>query len=399
MKTPLVFHNLLHNRARTLVALAGVAFAIILVFMQLGFFASAETTATVLFDKLDFDIAVVSANYLDINRPRSFPLARLIQLRGHEAVEQVAPLYISSHNWAIVEPESQPISGPRSVHRRGILVVGFNPENEVFRNELVFRADPPQVCLARLTLPDTVLMDTMTRDYFGQRAPGVSTELGAVRVTVVGQFTIGTGYGADGMVLTSEETFRHIFGPESTSQVSVGLVKLRPEARGNVAGVKQALLDAFTLGGVQDEVRLLTRDEVEQRERRFWVQKTSVGIIFTMGVIVACIVGTVFVYQVIASDIASNFREYATLRALGYTDHYLSGMILRQSLVLSILGYTPGLVLALVLYAVARSAANLPIFMTWSRALGVYLLALVMCSLSGYLALAKVRSADPADLF
>jgi len=366
--------------------------------MQLGFFASAETTATVLLSKFDFDIIVISANYLDINRTGSFPEQRLTQMQGYHDVESATPVYISSHNWVIVEDDS-PHLLPRSANRRAILVVGFNPDAPVWHKDKVFVNDPPDEALDRLKQPDTVLMDTKTRDYFQKRDPGVRTELGMTTVTVVGEFTVGTGYGADGMVLTNERTFTNILGPATKGHPSVGLIKLKPEAHRNPHDVKRALQAHYAEAGNADQIRILTREEMEAKEKRFWVEKTSVGIIFTMGAVVALIVGTVFVYQVISSDITTNFKEFATLRALGYGDRYLTGMVMKQAFVFSVLGYIPGLIVAFILYAIADSFANLPLFMTWERAGAVYLLALLMCMISAYLALSKVRKADPADLF
>jgi putative ABC transport system permease protein len=129
------------------------------------------------------------------------------------------------------------------------------------------------------------------------------------------------------------------------------------------------------------------------------MQRTSVGIIFQMGVFVALIVGVLFVYQVIATDISDHFAEYATLKAIGYSSRYLSGVVLRQALVLAVLGYIPALFAALGLYSLGREQAQIPLSMTWLRAASVLLLAFAMCAMSGLLALRKVRTADPAELF
>jgi putative ABC transport system permease protein len=136
-----------------------------------------------------------------------------------------------------------------------------------------------------------------------------------------------------------------------------------------------------------------------EKETRFWVDKTAVGKIFSFGVIVALVVGTVFVYQVLSSDITNRYPEYATLKAMGYSRGYLSWLVVQQAMLYAVLGYVPGLVLAFGLYWLAASSIGLPIGMTWDRAVVVLLLALAMCTFSGLLAMRKVQSADPADLF
>lgn len=390
MKTPLVLLNLLHQPVRTLVAILGVAFAILLVFMQLGFYGSAETAATTLYTALDFDLVLISSNYLNTTRARSFPRQRVYQALQHADVASVAPLYIDWQTWRIQDSSRQ---------RRAILLIAFNLDDAVFRRDRVFRTEPAGECLRRLEVPDSVLMDTSTRDYFGPRQPGIETELNQTTVEVVGQFTIGTGYGADGMVLTSDRTYARLCGSRALEYPALGLIKLKPEARGRAAAVKNDLLRALYSAQPRDEVRLFTRDEIESTEQDYWMHRTSVGIIFQLGVFVACIVGVIFVYQVIATDISDHFAEYATLKAIGYSSAYLSGVVLRQALVLAVLGYVPGLLVALGLYELGREKASLLLSMTWSRAAGVLLLSMAMCSLSGLLALRKVKSADPAELF
>src|SRR5437773_2771849 len=98
-RTPLAWHNLLHDRPRTLVAAAGVAFAVLLLFVQLGFFVAVWRTATLLYDRLDFDLALTSVEYLDLFRPGSFPRARLAAVRALPEVRDVRPLSVGINTW------------------------------------------------------------------------------------------------------------------------------------------------------------------------------------------------------------------------------------------------------------------------------------------------------------
>src|SRR5437870_2447241 len=121
MRTPLAWHNLLHERTQTLVAVAGVAFAVLLIFVQLGFFLAVRNTATLIYDALDFDLALVSSEYLDILRPGSFPRDRLIAARGWASVRAVRPLSVGIHGWRNPEDASR--------IRRNLLVLGVDPDD------------------------------------------------------------------------------------------------------------------------------------------------------------------------------------------------------------------------------------------------------------------------------
>ena len=376
MKTPLAWLNLGHQRARTAVAVAGISFAVVLVFLQLGFSGAVSNAATLLLRDLDFDLLLVAPHYVEVNRAGHFPRERLYQAQGVSGVESVAPLYVGFNFWY----------NPETRRRRNILVLGFKPGDPVFR----FPEVPGH--LAGLREADTVLMDRLSRPEFEPRQPGTATEIGRRRVKVVGQFALPTGFGADGVVITSDENFAKLVPRGSPAHVSLGLVKLRagaePEA---VAGELRHVLSPAA--------RVLTRAAVVEQEQRHWERNTSVGVIFGLGVGVALLVGTVFVYQVISSDINNHFAEYATLKAMGYGEGYLSSVVLQQAVILALVGYVPGLFVSLGLYAFASAMANIPIDMSFRRAAFVFVLALLMCALSGFLSLRKVRLADPADLF
>jgi putative ABC transport system permease protein len=111
------------------------------------------------------------------------------------------------------------------------------------------------------------------------------------------------------------------------------------------------------------------------------------------------IVGTVIVYQILYSEVSDHLAEYATLKAMGYTQTYLLLVVLQEAFILATLGYIPGFAIAMIQYNLARSATLLPIFMTVSRAVTVLILTILMCFISGAIAVRKLKSADPADIF
>src|SRR5208283_1763479 len=94
MRTPLAWYNLTYNKARTAVAAAGVSFAVVLVFMQLGFLGSVETTVTRFFDAMNFDLLLRSPNYLHLSDTRFFPLQRLYQAAEVDGVKSAVPVEI-----------------------------------------------------------------------------------------------------------------------------------------------------------------------------------------------------------------------------------------------------------------------------------------------------------------
>jgi putative ABC transport system permease protein len=264
----------------------------------------------------------------------------------------------------------------------------------------VFLVDEIQSQLDLLKVPEFVLVDRKSRREFGPANQrrfsdadiGVETELSQQRVRIVGHFSLGTGFVADGAVLINTDGFRRIRPQQVPNDVSLGLVKLEP-------GADPEAIASQLRNALPEDVEVVTRADVCSREIRHWVWNTSIGLIFQVGVLVALVVGTAIVYQVLSSDVTNHLPEYATLKAIGYSGNYLASVVLQQAMVLAVLGFLPGLAVSLTLYTITRAAARIPIDMPLGRVVFVLALAVVMCTVSGLGALRKVRSADPADLF
>jgi putative ABC transport system permease protein len=367
-KTPLVWANLWHHRVRTLVGIMGIAFAVILLFMQLGFLGSAEATASLIYDQLEFDLVMTSRDYVQISQTGSFARHRLAQVCAHKAVASASPLYLGAQFWR--KEERLPYPGNRRPQNRRILIIAFQPGQE----------------FGVAAVPASQLR---AQPFW----------LGSCGVVVAGQFSLGAGFLADGLVLTSDQTYAQVMGSAALDHVNLGLIRLQPGADPVV--VARDLNSTFG-----PEVYVWTRSAIEDREKRYWVEGTSIGIIFRSGVVVAVLVGVVFVYQVISSDIASRLKEFATLKAIGYDNSYLAQTVLYQSVLLALLGYVPGLLVAFGLYFLASAMAGITIGIPSEKAsdliarcLMVLVLTVGLCVVSGLFALGKLRAADPADLF
>jgi putative ABC transport system permease protein len=111
------------------------------------------------------------------------------------------------------------------------------------------------------------------------------------------------------------------------------------------------------------------------------------------------VVGMIIVYQILFADISDHLKEYATLKAMGYTNRYLSGVVLMEASILALVGFVPGVAICDRLYDVARQATMLPMAIEPLRASQVLGLTLVMSWGSALIAMRKLRAADPADVF
>jgi putative ABC transport system permease protein len=381
---PLAWLQLQRERIRLLIALAGIGFAVILMFIQLGFQDALFDSAVSLHKNLEGDIFLISPQSTSLIAMRSFSQRRLYQALGFPGVESISPIYMDFALW----------KNPKNQQTRGILVMGFDPADKVFSQVLV-----PDV--APIQLPDVVLFDRLSREEFGPIAEmfatgnPVQTEVAGRRVTVGGLFDLGASFAADGNTITSDLNFLRIFDRRSKGLIDIGAIKLKPGTDlAQTLTVMRAQLQDTT-----NDVRVFSKAEFMEFEKDYWRSSTAIGFIFTLGTAIGFLVGTIIVYQILYTDITDHLPEYATLKAMGYKNTYLLSVVFQESLILAVLGYIPGFLLAMGLYTLTRNATALPIAMTPERAILVLFLTIVMCVISGALAVRKVQQADPADIF
>jgi putative ABC transport system permease protein len=374
-RTPLAWHKITHNKLRTLASLSGICFAILLMFMQLGFYDASYRSSTLVYDQMDFDAAIVSPHYYNLLIPGHIARRRLAQARSAPGVESVVPLYVGSDFWR----------NPQTGFRREIILMGVDPAHSPMS------APGLAENVGRLTQDDTGIWDLKSQPSYGKVEPGTMAELGNRRIDIVATYAHGAGFISPALLIVSDRTLSRLLGLP-LDDVSVGLVKFQPGAD------PTATLEALRTV-LPDDVEVWSRSGVEENERDYFMRRKPIGIMFSSGVVLAFIVGAVILYQVLASEVLTHLKEYATLVALGYSQRYVSLVVVQQATLFAVLGFVPSVLIALVLYALTRFSTNLPLFMTWPRVGLVLLLSVVMCAGSGVLVLRQLRRADPADLF
>jgi putative ABC transport system permease protein len=382
MKVPYAWLDLVHDRGRSAVAVVGVAFASLLILMQLGFYGSVERTAVLIQEHLVFDILLCSRNYRFISSPGLMPADRLQQAQAAEGVAAVRPFNLGFLPWRSGATRDV----RRQARSRAIMIMGIEPDLPALDMDRIGASADA------LRDVDDVLIDSQSRPEFGPQTAGTLAEAGARTVTVAGAFTMGTGFGADGAIIASMRTFARALPAFSPAKVSLGLVSVRENADVDaVAARLRQILPA--------DVRVLTRGQLAASERRHWIIKTSVGVIFLTGVITSLIVGMAIVSQVLGNKVSHHFKEYATMKALGYSQRYISGVVLLQAAAIAVIGYLPGLAVAWQLYGWTREYAHIPMSLGAREAGIVLCIAVAMCVTAALTALRKVALAAPADLF
>lgn len=378
----LAWCQLKHQKMRLIIAALGVAFAAVLMLMQLGFRQALFDSAVQFHRRLQADVVVLSPETAYLGALQPLARRHLYQALALSEVQDVAEIHARLINW----------KNPTNSKTRFIFLIGVDPENNAL--------DIPEMSAARniLRTPDYVIFDEEGRPEYGPIAERVAagdvveTEADSHRIYVGGVFKLGTTFGIDGNLLGSSDTYRRIVPASDPAAISLGLVRLHPNADANVISEKLQKL----LG---DDVVVLTRAAFIEREKDYWNNTTPIGYVFAFGVIMGFIVGAIIVYQILFADVSEHLSEYATLKAMGYSHEFLVKVVVAQGLMLAAVGFIPALLLSRWLFYLTARATHLPMMLTFQLATGVFFLTALMCGISAVLAVRRIRLADPAEIF
>lgn len=370
------------ERARLLVAIAGISFANVLMFLQMGFRGALFSSAVEFHDSLNGEIVMLSSRSRSLISLDRFTERRLYQAAGITGVESVTPIYLNSMQWR--NPENKEIWD--------IYVIGINPEHQVLNIPGV------EANREKLRQSDTALFNVGSRSEFGaiaqqfQAGESITTEINERNVQIQGLFKLSPTFGINAYLVTSDVNFLRMAPSRQGGLIDVGVIKLKPDAD------VQTVLAEMRLR-LPNDVKVMTREAYANAEVAFWNASTPVGYTFDLGVVIAFIVGAVIVYQILYSDVTDHLPEYATLKAMGFRDRYLLIVVFQESLILAALGFIPGTAIALAIYRITNVATMLPMAMDLGRIIFVFLLTVLMSSFSAAMAVRKLQTADPADIF
>ncbi|MEN9568058.1 MAG: hypothetical protein RLZZ69_3254 [Cyanobacteriota bacterium] len=381
-RIPLAWLQLTHHKGRFLVTLAGVAFAVILMFMQLGFQDALYEDAITIHKTLKADLILISPKSDSLFGTSSFPLRRLYDALEVNGVATASPFYLGGGQW----------KNPQNQSSRDITILAFDPDKPIFNLAGINKN------LDTIRRADVVLFDRLSRSEYGPIATEfsqgqvISTEIDGRKIRVGGLFALGGGVmSADGLLISSDLNLLRIVG-SSLSEIELGLLTLEP-------GVNQEQVRQQLKTNLLEDVRVMTKQEFLDFEQNYWKKSSPIGIIFRIGLLMGVCIGGVIVYQILYTDVTNHLAEYATLKSMGYADWYLLKTVLQEALLLAALGFIPGLIISIGLYDLTKDAARLPMATNLDRVVFILSLTVLMCFVSGAIAVRKLRTVDPADIF
>jgi putative ABC transport system permease protein len=380
-RLPIGWLQLTHNRTRFAAALAGVAFANVLVFVQLGIMNSMGAATLRPYEFFQADIMISAADANSFTDGGNVARQWLLQALADPDVADGMGLFIANVPWD---------RGDKDI---SLTTFGVDPVKPRFLAPAI-AGD-----VSRLEVKDAAILDRLARGLAKEEAAAIrpqsplSFETQSRTITAYTTFAGGGGFGGDGYMLVSDQTFLSLFPSRASAAPDHVLIALRPGARAaQVIPRLKALISDPSL-------RIRSYEQAARDDLSYQQTKRPTGIIFGFGVLIGVLVGLVIVYQVLSTDVADHLREYATFKAMGYGPRFFLGIVFEEALVLGIVGFIPGLIVGTTILTVMGKITTLPLAMTPSMALSVFLGTIVFSALSGAIATRRLAAADPADLF
>jgi len=381
-RLPVGWLQLRHHRMRLAAAVAGVAFANMLVFVQLGILSAMNDVVRTSYSPFRADIVISPSKANTLTDGATLARRVLYQAIAQPGVAAAAPLYVGQIAW------ERP-----NVPATSLIVYALPPESKRFASLAIAEQ------LDAVSVPMRAILDALSRDvdpvWAARASPDtpLEFEVDGKAIAAIGSYTMGAGFGWDGSLVVSDQTFMRLVRQRSSGTPSHVLVDLEP---GMAMAPALAQLRAALF---REPVKVRSFAQAIEDNVTFQATEVPMGSIVGAGVLLGLLVGVVIVYQVLSTDVAAHLRDYATFKAIGYSHPFILGVIFEQALILAVLGFLPGLALADAIYALLAHATELPFGMDTGRSLTVFVGTLLACALSGALAARRLRTIDPAELF
>jgi len=364
-----------HKKGRLVLSVAGVCFAVIVMFMEVGFLSGFKDAQVSLLRRLRGDLVIINRKRETLSAPgQVITLARLNQVRQFPEVREVVPLYEARVR----------MKNPDSDNFRTVDLLAFPPESDP--------VDLPGLrgLPTALRRSDSFLWDERSRPLFGDVRPGRTVEVAGRRLHHAGTFQLGANFTRDGIVVVGSQAWFALGGdPQS---VATGLIRAQP-------GADLPRLEAQLRAFLPPDLEVVDLRGAAAREDAYIGRETPVGVIFGSGLVIGFVIGVVICYQTLYNEVLDHLPQYATIRAMGFPDNYLRGVVLGEAVCLGVLGFVPGVALSFLLYATLTAGAGFEMVLTPARILTVFLLTIPMCCAAGMLALRRALTADPAEVF
>ncbi len=380
-RLPIGWLQLTYSRSRFIAALAGVSFANVLVIVQLGISGSMSAATEAPYDFFTADILISAEDANSLMGGENVARTWLFQAMADPQIASGMPLYLSNLAW----------EGPNG--EVVLRTTGVDPNAKGFLIREV------ETKFSSLVLLNSGIIDRNTRYVDPEELALVRPhspmifEASGETLTLYDTFSGGGGFGSDGSLFVSDQTFLNLFSNRQSGAPNHILLNVTSGA--DIDKVVERLTEAIS----DKSLRIRSFEAAKAFDVNYQNTQRPTGLIFGFGVVIGILVGIVIVYQVLSTDVASHLSEYATFKAMGYGHKFFLGVVFEEAMILAVFGFIPGVLVASALLGALDTMTGLPMGMTFETGIVVFFGTIIACAISGAIATRRLASADPAELF
>jgi len=366
--------NLLHDKLRFLITVSGVAFAVTLIFVQIGLFLGILGNATITIERLPADLWVTSKNTPNVDFAHSFPESRVNRVRSVPGVQLADNLILSFMNVAL----------PSGAEESSVVYALENFERWDFPWKVT------EGSTADLRRGAYVFLDSSAVKRFGPFQVGDYREYVNRRLKIIGRSQDVRSFTTTPVSFMDFRLAQTLAPTTLDRRTSYILVKLAPGA--NLESVRAEIQRRLPYNDVY------TKAEWAARSRNYWLTSTGLGLNMFITVFLGCLVGIVVVAQTLYTSTMEHLKEFGTVKAIGGGNSDIYKILARQATISALVGFVLG---AIPSYLVSKLVvkADLKLVVPTELAVGVFVGTVVMCLAAAMVSFRKVASIDPALVF
>jgi putative ABC transport system permease protein len=366
--------NLLHDKLRFLITVSGVAFAVTLVFVQVGLFLGLLDNASITIEHLDADLWVTSRNTANVDFAQTFPETAVQRVRSVPGVARADNLIV----WFMT------VALPTGA-KEGTLIYAL----EDFRRwNLPWNVTEGN--LSDLRRGNYFFLDESAKKRYGEFSVGEYREMGGKRLKIIGRTRDALSFSTTPISFVDFRRAQEMSPDELGGNTTYVLVKLAPGV--DRESVRAELRRRLPYNDVY------TRAEWAERSRRYWVESTGLGLNLAMTVFLGCLVGIVVVAQTLYTSTMEHIKEFGTVKAIGGSNRDIYRILATQATISAVFGFVLGGAMAWLLRP-AMASISLKLIITPSFAATVAVGTVVLCLAAAMISFRKVASIDPALVF
>ncbi len=370
----LALKNLLHDKLRSAMTIAGVAFAVTLVFVQVGLFMGILDNASVTIDHLQADLWVTSRNTPNVDFAHGFPQGLVQRVRSVPGVERADNLLVQFLN----------LSLPNGAEE-GMLVYGLE---DFTRWGMPWNVESGN--LEDLRRGAYMFLDASAERRFGKFAVGDYREVMGHRVKIIGRSREALSFTTSPIAFLTYDLVQELSGGRMDGRTTYILVKLAPDA--------DATAVATELRRRMPHNDVYTKAAWAKRSRNYWVASTGLGLNMYLTVFLGCLVGVVVVTQTLYTSTMEHIKEFGTVKAIGGSNADIYRILGAQAVIAAVIGFLAGRLMAAVL-APAMAQIRLKLIISNEFAAIVFVGTLALCLVAALVSFRKVAKIDPALVF